>query len=179
MKLGARCDVGNTTRPRPIVRQHNLAQPGSGQPNHSGRLTVPNFAAPPTPPQYGPGRVQVGDLQCTPAARPTKSGMPRRPAPRRRSPDPRGVVDVRRHPQHRPAHLERGPHWTSAHVVTIPRSAISQDSTFGSAPSTAANVVIAVGSSTGSTTRHPATSASAVRVHRPTSASRARTTAGP
>ena len=47
----------------------------------------------------------------------------------------------------------------------MPRSAISHDRTFcGSTPSTGASVVIAVGSSIGSTTRHPFTSASAVRV---------------
>jgi hypothetical protein len=42
----------------------------------------------------------------------------------------------------------------SAYVVTIPRSAISHDRTFcGSAPSSGVNVVMAVGSPTGSTTR--------------------------
>ena len=48
----------------------------------------------------------------------------------------------------------------------MPRSAISHARTFcGSAPSTGANVVIAVGSSSGSTTRQPLTSASAVAGH--------------
>jgi hypothetical protein len=68
----------------------------------------------------------------------------------------------------------------SAYVVTIPRSAISHDRTFcGSAPSSGVNVVMAVGSPTGSTTRQPATSASAVRVAWPSSASRARIRSGP
>ena len=57
----------------------------------------------------------------------------------------------------------KGARCTSAKVVTMPRSAISQARTrCGSAPSVAARVVIEVGSSTGSTTRHPSTSASVV-----------------
>ncbi len=89
------------------------------------------------------------------------------------------AVDMRGHPQHGSVHLT-GARSTSHAVVTIWCSAISLARTaVGPAPSVGRSVVIALGSSSGSTTCQPGTSASTVRVNRPTSARRARTAAGP
>ena len=101
------------------------------------------------------------------------------PAPRRTPPSPRWRCRRAAIPS-TGACSSNGARCTSAYVVTIPRSAISHDRTFcGSAPSSGVNVVMGVGSPTGSTTRQPATSASAVRVAWPSSASRARIRSGP
>jgi hypothetical protein len=101
------------------------------------------------------------------------------PAPRRTFPVPRRWGRRAAIPSAPACAARNCARCTSAKVVTIPRSAISHDRTFcGSAPSSRVSVVIAVGSSIGSTTRQPAASASAVRVNRPNSASR-RTTARP
>jgi hypothetical protein len=65
-------------------------------------------------------------------------------------------------------------------VVTMPCSLSSRVRVATtSAPSGGRKVVIAVGSSTGSTTDHPATPSVSCRVARPSAASRARTRCGP